>query len=99
MDSVPSTGRLTGAQREELIEQVKQQVAIATAQELLTVTILLFKNIRSELTKSILTRKFPRNALRSASPSQALLLIALNRFANFPTIYVWMSECRLSKDV
>jgi hypothetical protein len=38
MDSVPSTGRLTGAQREELIEQVKHQVAIATAQELLTVT-------------------------------------------------------------
>jgi hypothetical protein len=48
MDSVPSTGRLTGAQREELIEQVKQQVAIATAQELLTVTILLFTNIRLE---------------------------------------------------
>ncbi|KAI9557612.1 mitochondrial import inner membrane translocase subunit Tim13 [Daphnia magna] len=36
MDSLPSTGRMTGAQREELIEQVKQQIAIATAQELLT---------------------------------------------------------------
>ena len=37
MDSLPSSGRMTGAQREELIEQVKQQIAIATAQELLTV--------------------------------------------------------------
>ena len=31
---------MTGAQREELIEQVKQQIAIATAQELLTVNVL-----------------------------------------------------------
>lgn len=49
MDSPPSTGRLTGAQREELIEQVKQQVAIATAQELLTVTIFFFINVGFEL--------------------------------------------------
>lgn len=42
MDSLPSTGRMTGAQREELIEQVKQQIAIATAQELLTVSLSLF---------------------------------------------------------
>lgn len=45
MDSLPSTGRMTGAQREELIEQVKQQIAIATAQELLTVTTFLFCTI------------------------------------------------------
>lgn len=45
MDSLPSTGRMTGAQREELIEQVKQQIAIATAQELLTVTIFLVQTI------------------------------------------------------
>ena len=39
MDGVPTGGRMTGAQREELIEQVKQQIAVATAQELLTVSI------------------------------------------------------------
>ena len=38
MDSAPTGGRMTAAQREELIEQVKQQVAVATAQELLTVS-------------------------------------------------------------
>lgn len=39
MDGLPSPagGRMTSAQREELIEQVKQQIAVATAQELLTV--------------------------------------------------------------
>ena len=38
--SAPATGRMTGAQRDEMIEQVKQQIAIATAQELLQVSII-----------------------------------------------------------
>lgn len=37
MEGLPSSGRMSGAQREELIEQVKQQIAVANAQELLTV--------------------------------------------------------------
>lgn len=36
MDSLP--GGLTGAQKDELMDQVKQQIAVANAQELLTVT-------------------------------------------------------------
>lgn len=32
-------GQLTGAQRDELMEQVKQQIALANAQELLTVRV------------------------------------------------------------
>lgn len=36
MDSVAGAGRLSGAQKEELIDQVKQQLAMANAQELLT---------------------------------------------------------------
>ncbi|XP_041970514.1 mitochondrial import inner membrane translocase subunit Tim13-like [Aricia agestis] len=35
MDSL-STGALSGVQKEELMDQVKQQIAIANAQELLT---------------------------------------------------------------
>uniref|UniRef100_A0A6M2DFI7 Mitochondrial import inner membrane translocase subunit n=1 Tax=Xenopsylla cheopis TaxID=163159 RepID=A0A6M2DFI7_XENCH len=35
MDALP-TGHLTSAQRDELMEQVKQQIAVANAQELLT---------------------------------------------------------------
>lgn len=35
MDTL-STGSLSGAQKEELMDQVKQQIAIANAQELLT---------------------------------------------------------------
>lgn len=35
MDSLPSG--LTGAQKDELMDQVKQQIAVANAQELLTV--------------------------------------------------------------
>ncbi|XP_028172042.1 mitochondrial import inner membrane translocase subunit Tim13-like [Ostrinia nubilalis] len=35
MDSL-STGSLSGVQKEELMDQVKQQIAIANAQELLT---------------------------------------------------------------
>ncbi|KAK2588041.1 hypothetical protein KPH14_004111 [Odynerus spinipes] len=35
MDSI-SSGSLTGAQRDEFMEQVKQQIAVANAQELLT---------------------------------------------------------------
>lgn len=31
------SGELTGAQKDELMDQVKQQIAIANAQELLTV--------------------------------------------------------------
>jgi len=38
MDSVAGAGRLSGAQKEELIDQVKQQLAMANAQELLTVS-------------------------------------------------------------
>lgn len=36
MDAIGNAGQLTGAQREELIGQVKQQLAVANAQELLT---------------------------------------------------------------
>ncbi|XP_011051917.1 PREDICTED: mitochondrial import inner membrane translocase subunit Tim13-B [Acromyrmex echinatior] len=35
MDSL-ATGNLTGSQRDELMQQVKQQIAVANAQELLT---------------------------------------------------------------
>ncbi|XP_047001574.1 mitochondrial import inner membrane translocase subunit Tim13 [Schistocerca americana] len=35
MDSL-QTGSLTGAQKDELMDQVKQQIAVANAQELLT---------------------------------------------------------------
>lgn len=38
MDSVLSGGNLTSAQKEELMEQVKQQIAIANVQELVTVS-------------------------------------------------------------
>ena len=41
MESVANTGRMTMAQREELMQQVKQQMAMANAQELLTVMITL----------------------------------------------------------
>lgn len=34
-----STSQLTAAQKDELMDQVKQQIAIANAQELLTVRI------------------------------------------------------------
>lgn len=37
-----STSQLTTAQKDELMDQVKQQIAIANAQELLTVRILVF---------------------------------------------------------
>lgn len=36
MDSVISGGNLTSAQKDELMEQVKQQIAIANIQELVT---------------------------------------------------------------
>jgi hypothetical protein len=36
MDSLP--GGLSGAQKDELMDQVKQQIAVANAQELLTVS-------------------------------------------------------------
>lgn len=36
MDSLPAN--LSGMQKEELIDQVKQQIALANAQELLTVS-------------------------------------------------------------
>jgi import inner membrane translocase subunit TIM13 len=36
MESVLSSGQLSGAQKDELMEQVKQQIAVANAQELLT---------------------------------------------------------------
>jgi len=37
MDALANAGQLSGAQREELMGQVKQQLAVANAQELLTV--------------------------------------------------------------
>jgi import inner membrane translocase subunit TIM13 len=37
MESVLSSGQLSGGQTDELMEQVKQQIAVANAQELLTV--------------------------------------------------------------
>jgi len=36
MESVLSSGQLSGPQKDELMEQVKQQIAVANAQELLT---------------------------------------------------------------
>lgn len=36
MESVLSGGQLSGLQKDELMEQVKQQIAVANAQELLT---------------------------------------------------------------
>ena len=45
--SVPTTGRMTSAQREELIDQVKQQLAVATAQELLTVSLVYMNGLYS----------------------------------------------------
>ena len=38
MDSL-AVGNLTGSQRDELMQQVKQQIAVANAQELLTVSL------------------------------------------------------------
>jgi len=38
MDAL-ATGNLTGSQRDELMQQVKQQIAVANAQELLTVSL------------------------------------------------------------
>lgn len=38
MDSVLSGGNLTSAQKDELMDQVKQQIAIANIQELVTVS-------------------------------------------------------------
>lgn len=34
-----AAGNLTGSQRDELMQQVKQQIAVANAQELLTVSL------------------------------------------------------------
>jgi len=45
MDAIANAGQLTGAQREELIGQVKQQLAVANAQELLTVKQMLSKKL------------------------------------------------------
>ncbi|PNF32777.1 Mitochondrial import inner membrane translocase subunit Tim13 [Cryptotermes secundus] len=36
MESTLSSGQLSGVQKDELMEQVKQQIAVANAQELLT---------------------------------------------------------------
>lgn len=44
MDAL-QTGNLTGAQREEFMEQVKQQIAISHAQEHLTVGNTWYKNV------------------------------------------------------
>lgn len=38
MDSLGGLGSLTSAQKDELMDQVKQQIAVANAQELLTVS-------------------------------------------------------------
>ena len=53
MDGLPSPagGRMTSAQREELIEQVKQQIAVATAQELLTVKYILYPQFAHKILK------------------------------------------------
>lgn len=37
MDSLSAGSGLTGAQKDELMDQVKQQIAVANAQELLSV--------------------------------------------------------------
>lgn len=37
MDSLSAGSSLTGAQKDELMDQVKQQIAVANAQELLSV--------------------------------------------------------------
>lgn len=41
MDALTS-GNMTGAQREELMQRMKQQIAVANAQELLTVFVIYF---------------------------------------------------------
>lgn len=38
MDSIQA-GRLSGSERDELMQQVKQEIAVANAQELLTVAL------------------------------------------------------------
>lgn len=38
MDSLSAGSGLTGAQKDELMDQVKQQIAVANAQELLSVS-------------------------------------------------------------
>lgn len=38
MESLGSLGGLSNAQKDELMDQVKQQIAVANAQELLTVS-------------------------------------------------------------
>ncbi|CAM1295850.1 Uncharacterised protein g1387 [Pycnogonum litorale] len=35
MDSLPDSSKLSGVQKEQLMDQVKQQIAVANAQELL----------------------------------------------------------------
>lgn len=39
MESLGSLGGLSNAQKDELMDQVKQQIAVANAQELLTVSL------------------------------------------------------------
>lgn len=53
MESLGSLGGLSNAQKDELMDQVKQQIAVANAQELLTVSfrILLLINKHLSLTK------------------------------------------------
>lgn len=38
MDSLGTLGSLSSSQKDELMDQVKQQIAVANAQELLTVS-------------------------------------------------------------
>lgn len=55
MESLASLGGLSNAQKDELMDQVKQQIAVANAQELLTVSfriVLLINNHLSLLVKT-----------------------------------------------
>lgn len=55
MESLGSLGGLSNAQKDELMDQVKQQIAVANAQELLTVSLrivlLIIKHLGLSLVK------------------------------------------------
>lgn len=51
MESLGSLGGLSNAQKDELMDQVKQQIAVANAQELLTVSLRIFLLIIKHLSQ------------------------------------------------
>lgn len=53
MDSLGGGANLTGAQKDELMEKVKQEIALANFQELLTVSIQLFIEMYAIVTRIV----------------------------------------------